>query len=158
MNKAMSCLKGQNNAVTGMRGAWICHLDENGPGHLDSTNFRLQKRSFQYFNIRFSAQTISIKGLWTFCFHVQLWPLCCCPLDLLWFHWGYLPLWYKKQPMSTSCTHDSKIWSLCYGEIQQNTLGCRVQPLNIVVGESVATQWGLHCPPPNLKKKKVCKH
>ena len=40
-----------------MRGARICRVDENG--HLNSANFRLQKRSAQFFIKRFSSQTES---------------------------------------------------------------------------------------------------
>ena len=39
-----------------LRGAWKCRVDENG--HLNSANFRLQKRSAQLFNKRFSSQKI----------------------------------------------------------------------------------------------------
>ena len=42
--------------MAGMRGACIRRVDENG--FLNSANFRLQKRSSQFFNKRFSVQAI----------------------------------------------------------------------------------------------------
>ena len=53
---AWTCEMLLNNAATGITGAWIWHVDENG--HLNSANFRLKKRSAQVFNKRFSSQRL----------------------------------------------------------------------------------------------------
>ena len=202
-----TCGKLLCNAVTGMRGAWICSVDENG--HLNSTNLRLQKRSPQFFNKRFSSQTIKILSIVNLPFPCAIvtsllrchWP----NLDLGWFRawlcvirceirrkyegiivlttglrpcrrWSRirvgtvdelpghcLPLCWKQckadcqfvsNTKPTSCTLESNFQSRRTGEIQQNTWGWRIQPLNVLVGESKAIQTGLHCPPPYLEKRK----
>ena len=75
------------NALTAMRGAWICLVDENG--HLNSANFRLQWRSTQFFKKRFSSQTIEkllVVNLLFPCAIMTSWMLSrWLSLDLWWF-------------------------------------------------------------------------
>ena len=64
-------------------------------------------------------------------------------------HAQFAPLVQSRLPNTkpASCTPDSDFQSLCTGEILQNTLGMRIQPLNGSIGESEATQIGFHSPP-----------